>query len=228
MADADDKGGGGARGGSANAAATKNPAAARSAKKSPNSPHSPNSPPDGPANPRGSRAPRGGPSPDEALRLATFAVGSDLFAIDIMRIREISRPLPITPVPRSPPGMVGVIDLRGQVLPLFDLRQRFELPPRSAAEEQTVRHLIVKLDGRTFGVVVDAVHDVVGVTRSQLRVGAGVLIGESAEVFFGVCPVPGPQGADRLALLLNLRRLIDRHDRLALREMLANYSGSAT
>lgn len=170
----------------------------------------------------------GGPAPDEALRLATFAVGGDLFAIDIMRIREISRPLTITPVPRAPPGMVGVIDLRGQVLPLFDLRERFELPPRSAAEEQTVRHLIVRLDGRTFGVVVDAMHDVVGVTRSQLRIGAGVLIGEAAEVFFGVCAVPAQHGGDRLALLLNLRRLINRHDRLALKDMLATYSGSST
>lgn len=165
---------------------------------------------------------------DENLRLATFAVGGDLFAIDIMRIREIARPLTLTPVPRAPHGMVGVIDLRGQVLPLFDLRERFELPPRSASEEQTVRHLIVRLDGRTFGVVVDAMHDVVGVTRAQLRIGAGVLIGEAAEVFFGVCPVPGAGGVDRLALLLNLRRLINRHDRLAIKEMLQTYSGRAT
>ncbi|MDP2344516.1 MAG: chemotaxis protein CheW [Deltaproteobacteria bacterium] len=155
------------------------------------------------------------PDPNEQLRLATFAVGADLFAVDIMRIREIARPLPITAVPRAPHGMSGVIDLRGVVLPLFDLRVRFDLPPRSAAEEQTVRHLIVKLDGRTFGIVVDAMHDVVGVTRSQLRVGPGVLIGEAAEVFFGVVPA-----GDRLALLLNLRRIITRHDRLALNEIL--------
>jgi purine-binding chemotaxis protein CheW len=167
------------------------------------------------------RASTKGIQQDEALRLATFAVGSDLFAIDIMRIREIARPLPITAVPRAPHGMVGVIDLRGQVLPLFDLRERFELPPREAAEEATVRHLMIKLDGRTFGVVVDAMHDVVGVTRGQLRVGPGVLIGEAAEVFYGVCPIAAGNGApDRLALLLNLRRLITRHDRLALNEIL--------
>ena len=51
--------------------------------------------------------------PNEELRLATFAVGTDLYAMDIMRIREIVRPMPVTPVPKAPAGMVGVMDLRG-------------------------------------------------------------------------------------------------------------------
>jgi purine-binding chemotaxis protein CheW len=141
--------------------------------------------------------------PEEEFRLATFAVGDDIYAIDIMRIREIVRPLMVTPVPKAPAGMIGVIDLRGQVLPLFDLRLRFDLPPRKENELPNVRHVIVTLDGRVLGLVVDAVHDVVNVTRSQLRVGDGVLAGEAAEVFLGVCPV-----GDRLALLLNLRRIL--------------------
>lgn len=145
--------------------------------------------------------------PNEELRLATFAVGADLYAMDIMRIREIVRPMPVTPVPKAPAGMVGVMDLRGQVLPLFDLRLRFDLGPRQEADLVHVRYLIVKLDGRTLGLVVDQVHDVVNLTRSQLRVGAGVLVGEAALVFLGVAPVPSPQG-ERLALLLNLRRVL--------------------
>lgn len=145
--------------------------------------------------------------PNEELRLATFAVGPDLYAVDIMRIREIVRPLPVTPVPKAPAGMVGVIDLRGQVLPLFDLRLRFDLGPRAEADLIHVRYLIMKLDGRSVGVVVDQVLDVVNLTRAQLRVGAGVLVGEAAQVFLGVAPVPGPQG-ERLALLLNLRRVL--------------------
>ncbi len=145
--------------------------------------------------------------PEEEFRLATFAVGDDLYAIDIMRIREIVRPLMVTPVPKAPAGMVGVIDLRGAVLPLFDLRLRFDLPARTQAELVHVRHVIVTLDGRMLGLVVDAMHDVVNVTRSQLRVGEGVLAGEAAEVFIGVCPVPAKDG-ERLALLLNLRRVL--------------------
>lgn len=145
--------------------------------------------------------------PDEEFRLATFAVGDDLYAIDIMRIKEIVRPLGITAVPKAPAGMVGVIDLRGQVLPLFDLRLRFDLPPRAAGDLVHVRHVIVTLDGRMLGLVVDQMHDVVNVTRGMLRVGDGVLAGEAAEVFIGVCPVPSA-GGGRLALLLNLRRVL--------------------
>jgi len=147
----------------------------------------------------------------DAIRLATFTVGDDLFAIDIMRIREIALPLPVTPVPRAPHGMTGVVDLRGAVIPVFDLRVRFGLPPRPASGEPLARQLVLRLDGRSYALVVDAMHDVVTVTRSQVRASPGVLIGDAAEVFHGVCAV-----GDRLALLLNLRRIIERHDRLFL------------
>jgi purine-binding chemotaxis protein CheW len=155
--------------------------------------------------------------------LATFNVGDDLLAIDIMRIREIARPLPITPVPRSPHGMVGVIDVRGQVLPLFDLRVRFELPPRRVEDEHLVRHLVVRLDGTSLGLVVDRMHDVITVERSQIRAGRGVLVGEASEVFFGLAML-----GDRLALLLNLRRVILQHDRLALTEILKDRPATTT
>lgn len=164
-------------------------------------------------------APGGSFDPDEEFRLATFAVGDDLYAIDIMRIKEIVRPLTVTQVPKAPAGMVGVIDLRGQVLPLFDLRLRFQLPPRAEEDLINVRHLIVSLDGRALGLVVDQVLDVVHVTRAHLRVGDGVLVGEAAEVFIGVCPVPSTHG-ERLALLLNLRRVLAGAHSIPLGELL--------
>jgi purine-binding chemotaxis protein CheW len=149
--------------------------------------------------------------PDELLRLCTFVVGRELFAIDIMRIREIVRPLPVTPVPKSPFGMLGVIDLRGAVLPVFDLRLRFDVPARSAAEDVRSRYLIVNVGHRQLGLVVDDVRDVVDVTRRDLRAGPNVLSGDAARYFVGLCPV-----GDRLALLLNLHRLISEEDRVAI------------
>jgi len=155
------------------------------------------------------------PDPDEAFRLATFVVGRDLFAIDIMRIREIVRPMAVTQVPRAPLGMIGVMDLRGQVLPLFDVRMRFGMPPREGEDAHLARYLIVTLDGRLLGLVVDQVHDVVSVQRRDMRVGTHVLAGEAAQVFIGVVPV-----GERLALLLNLRRLLTSADKLVLDELL--------
>jgi purine-binding chemotaxis protein CheW len=147
--------------------------------------------------------------PDEILRLCTFDVGDELFCVDIMRIQEIVRPLALTPVPKSPFGMVGVVDLRGQVLPVFDLRLRFEMAERE--EDSRTRYLIVSVDGRQIGLVVDVVRDVIEVGRRDLRVGAGVLAGDAARYFVGLCPV-----GDRLALLLNLHRLLSESDRVAI------------
>ena len=149
--------------------------------------------------------------PNEPIRVATFAVGDELLAMDIMRIREIVRPLPITPVPKAPFAMVGVIDLRGEVLPLFDLRQRFDIAEPLPMSHPTVRFLIVRVLGRSVGLVVDAVFDVLTVTRQQLRVGPSVLAGDAALYFVGVCPV-----GDRLALLVNIRRLLEGTERVDL------------
>ncbi len=160
--------------------------------------------------------------PDEVLRLCTFVVGQELFAIDIMRIREIVRPLPVTPVPKSPFGMLGVIDLRGAVLPVFELRLRFDLPARSAAEQERARYLIVNVGHRQLGVVVDDVRDVVDVSRRGLRAGPNVLAGDAARYFVGLCPV-----GDRLALLLNLQRLLSEEDRVAIDRLRPSDQGPA-
>lgn len=149
--------------------------------------------------------------PDEILRLCTFVVGSELFAIDIMRIREIVRPLPVTPVPKSPFGMLGVIDLRGAVLPIFEMRLRFDVKARTAAEQERSRFLIVSVGRRQLGLVVDDVRDVVEVARRDLRTGQNVLAGDAARYFVGLCPL-----GDRLALLLNLHRLLSEEDRVAI------------
>ena len=64
----------------------------------------------------------------ERVQLAAFLVGDELYALDIMRIKEIINPLPITRVPRAPAFLEGVIELRRSILPVVDLRKRFDLP----------------------------------------------------------------------------------------------------
>lgn len=149
--------------------------------------------------------------PEESLRLATFAVGDEVFAIDIMRIREIVRPIPITPVPKAPFGMVGVFNLRGQVLPLFDLRLRFGAESKNRRREQDIRYLIVTLEGRFVGLKVDEVFEVLAVRRRDLRLAHTVLAGESADYFVAVLTLK-----ERLVLLLNLHRLLAGAERIDL------------
>jgi purine-binding chemotaxis protein CheW len=140
--------------------------------------------------------------PDEPMRLATFAVGDEVFAIDIMRIREIVRPLATAPVPKAPFGMVGVFNLRGRVLPLFDLRERFGF--EAGARSDQARFLIVSLEGRLIGLLVDRVHEVLPTRRRDLRVADAVLRGEAARYFVAVL-----SRGDDLVLLLNLHRLLE-------------------
>jgi purine-binding chemotaxis protein CheW len=140
-------------------------------------------------------------APEEEVRLCCFRVGSDEMVLDIMRVREILRAVPLTPVPRASHGVVGMLDLRGEVVPVLDLRVRFGLPP---AEDLSQRRLMVVLDHRRcWGLYVDAVSEVVRVPRSAIRPGQEVMSGEAAEIFAGVCHHRG-----RLLLMLNIHRLL--------------------
>jgi purine-binding chemotaxis protein CheW len=158
---------------------------------------------------------RGALDPDESIKLVTFRVGKDLFALDIMRIREIVRPLKVTPVPKSPGAMLGVVDMRGQVLPVFDLRRRFDLPPLAENEEEHARTLIVAISGRILGIRVDEVLEVVTVKRRDMQLEGAMMTGEASRFFVGVAHV-----GDDLVLLLNLLRVLSSEERIAIDEVL--------
>jgi purine-binding chemotaxis protein CheW len=139
----------------------------------------------------------------EHVNLCVFQVGTEDMVLDIMRIREILRPMPVTPLPRAAPGVKGLINVRGTVMPLLDVRVRFGL----AAQEKTPRQrIMVVLDRRRLqGLLVDAVHEVARVPRDAITPGTGVFTGESGDVFSGVVQQRG-----RMVLMLNLSRFLDR------------------
>src|SRR5207237_570202 len=101
------------------------------------------------------------------LQLAVFRIGDREYALDIMRIKEIIRPLPITPVPKAPPFIEGVVELRGAIIPMLDLRKRFEVPATSPS--RTTKYIVVGVEGRIIGLVVDAVSEVIRVQRDEVR-----------------------------------------------------------
>ncbi|MEW5851964.1 MAG: chemotaxis protein CheW [Myxococcota bacterium] len=142
---------------------------------------------------------------DPEVHLAAFRVGQDEMVIDIMRIREILRPVPVTPLPKAPLGVKGMINLRGSVIPIIDVRTRFGLP---TVEGMRTQRVMVVLDRRRlWGLHVDAVMEVVRVPRSIIRPGTEIFTGDAAEVFSGVLEHKG-----RLLLMLNLARFIQRDE----------------
>src|SRR5262249_52109795 len=107
----------------------------------------------------------------DLVQLVAFSVGAGEYALDIMRIKEIINPLPITAVPKAPAFIEGVVELRGAILPVVDLRKRFDLPATAAT--RATRRLIFGIDGQggrmIVGLVVDGVSEPLRIPNDQLR-----------------------------------------------------------
>jgi len=140
--------------------------------------------------------------PAQVLKVACLRVGREFYALDIMCIREIVRSLQIVPVPKAPPFVDGVVNLRKAIIPVVDLRRRFGLEP--AGEEERKRRIVIcAVDGRIIGLLVDEVTEVYACHRKDVRPTPYYLSGPEAEFFPGVCR----KGQD-LMMLLDLRKLL--------------------
>lgn len=94
---------------------------------------------------------------EPTIRACLFTLDAETFAVDVRRVREVVVFDAVTPVPLAPPHVVGVANLRGEVVPLVDARPRLGLPPRPAG--RVLRALVLGTDGGPVGLVID---DVVG------------------------------------------------------------------
>ena len=107
----------------------------------------------------------------ESYQVLTFVLGSETYGVDILRVQEIRGWSAVTKIPNSAPHVLGVLNLRGSIVPVVDLRKRFSL---EQAEYTAVTVIIVlsvrgQAGRRDFGVVVDGVSDVVDVQASEVR-----------------------------------------------------------
>jgi purine-binding chemotaxis protein CheW len=138
---------------------------------------------------------------DPIVSLCSFKVGGEGFVLDLLRVREILRPMKVTPVPKAPPYLEGVIHLRGAVVPVVDLRKRLGV---ASIEDGPQNRLIVCWVGRRqVGLIVDHVTDVIRIPRSRLLPTPDLWLEGGARYFLGVCGDPPD-----LKLLLNLKALL--------------------
>lgn len=103
----------------------------------------------------------------EPKQLLTFAVGDEEYGIDIMFVREIKGWTSTTRLPNSPNYVCGVVNLRGAIIPIFDLRARFGMDRTQATEKHVV--IIIAVGERTIGILVDAVSDILTVEEEEIR-----------------------------------------------------------
>ncbi len=145
----------------------------------------------------------------ELVQLVTFNLAEEEFAINILNVQEIIRMLPITRVPNAPKFVEGVINLRGKVIPVVDMRKRFKLA--SAAVTEDTRIIVVNLLAQTVGFVLDAVSEVLRLPLSVIDDPPAVVAGIGSEYMNGVGKLQ-----DRLIILLDLERLLDSQEELAI------------
>lgn len=117
-----------------------------------------------------------------------FVVGDVSYAVPIGNVREIVNPSPLTELPHAPPSVAGVLDHRGEVVPIVDLRARFGLSP-SAASRRT-KWILIEVEGRSVGLTVDRVTGVFGVS-GELRPPPVLGPGDEARGVVGVAPLSG-------------------------------------
>lgn len=144
------------------------------------------------------------------LQLTSFRLGGEEYAVDIAAVQEIVRMSTITRVPKAPAFVEGVINLRGHIVPVIDLRKRFGL----AALEPTkaTRIVIIQAQGKTIGLIVDAVSEVVRIASSAVSATPEMVTsGVDAAFFKGV-----GQLGERLIILLELSHLMSNEEAGAL------------
>lgn len=110
--------------------------------------------------------------------LVGFLVGDVQYAVDILRVREIIRPLTLLELPHAPPAVIGVADHRGQVVPVVEVRRRFGLAP--AASTRRAKWILVDVGGRTVGLAVDTITGVLAATDVDHRPPPALGMGDAA------------------------------------------------
>lgn len=146
------------------------------------------------------------------IQLACFRIGSEFYALDILRIREVIRPQKLTPVPRAPDFIEGVINLRGAVIPIVDMRKRFGVAQRAA--DRKTRVIICALAGKVIGLVVDEVAEVRRYVRQDIQPAPQFLRGKGAEFFLGVC-----RRDEDLVMLIDLERILSSGEQIDLKQI---------
>ena len=147
----------------------------------------------------------------EADKLVTFRLGEDLFAADIYSVERVLRYSPPTPVPDMPSYIEGVMDYQGRVVPLVNLRLRFELPAAAVGSE--TRTLVLNVGGEWIGIVVDGVTEVASYDKAAVSAPPKLFRGLSAEYLKGIV-----RRGDRLVIFLDVNQLLSSAERISLQD----------
>ncbi|MDK2836469.1 MAG: purine-binding chemotaxis protein CheW [Thermosediminibacterales bacterium] len=130
-----------------------------------------------------------------------FKLGEESYGVDILQVKTIERLMPITRVPKAPKFVEGVINLRGEVVPVIDLRKRFDLEQKDASDN--TRIIIINVDGITVGMIVDSASEVIQIPVDEIEPPPAIVGSIDSDYISGVGKV-----GERLLILLNLKKVL--------------------
>jgi purine-binding chemotaxis protein CheW len=139
------------------------------------------------------------------IQLVGFRLDNEDYAIAITKIQEIILMKPITRIPQVPDFLEGLINLRGSVIPIVNMRKRFGLSPREVDDE--TRTIVVNIHDKTVGCIVDAVTQVMRINRDQIQPPPLSVLAVSHQYIAGLARLE-----DRLLIILDIERLFDEQN----------------
>lgn len=149
----------------------------------------------------------------ETKQLVIFKLADEEYAVDILQAKEIEKlEQDVTRVPKSPPFVEGVINLRGEIVPIIDLRKRFGLPTRPICPDTRV--IIVEINDNQIGMIVDQVVEVFRINVSDIMPAPDITKTVDSYFINGVANI-----GNRLIVLLNLERTLSQDEARELGEM---------
>ncbi len=143
-------------------------------------------------------------APDESLQWVTFQVADEIYGVNVLQVQEVLKFAEITPVPGAPSFVLGIINLRGNVVTVIDMRTRFGLPSKEA--DDVTRIIFAETHGHIIGMLVDSVTDVINLRPSQIEMPPGVRKEENNSSHY----VEGVYSTDeRILTLIDVEKLFN-------------------
>lgn len=144
---------------------------------------------------------------NELIQLVSFKLDNEEYGIEVLKVREIIRMIPITHMPNTPPYVVGIINLRGKIIPVVSMRKRFALMELDNGSQ--TRIVVMDISGELMGFVVDSVSEVIRISGSEIQPPPNIVSGGiDQECITGVI-----NQTERLLVLLDLERLFSNEEK---------------
>ncbi len=137
----------------------------------------------------------------EEKQYVVFQLGQEEYGVEITSVQEIIRPPVITKVPTTPAHVIGITNLRDNIIPLVDLKKRFDLA--STEDNDDTRMIIIKIDNHMMGIKVDKVLEVVEISSDKIKVSDDIYTEIDKEFISGIARLE-----DRIVILLDLSSVI--------------------